>query len=155
VVVGVTEKCPYFFIRLTLLINVYLNNLKNKNMTHTFQTTNSIEVTSFPHYRKYAHFYYKVLSETHEIKISYYPRKELPSAEINYDTIVPNNTFREGSYEITEEEFNETFKLALKEAADQLIKAIKKHKKAGADDTESMELILGYVNSGGKVYLED
>jgi hypothetical protein len=81
-------------------------------MTHTFQTTNSIEVTSFPHYRKYAHFYYKVLSETHEISISHYPRKELQSAEISYDTIVPNNTFREGSYEITEEEFNETFKLA-------------------------------------------
>jgi hypothetical protein len=77
-------------------------------MRHTFQTTNSIEVTSFPHYRKYAHFYYKVLSETHEIKISHYPRKELQSAEIGYDTIVPNNTFRKGSYEITEEEFNET-----------------------------------------------
>ena len=81
-------------------------------MTHTFQTTNSIEVTSFPHYRKYAHFYYKVLNETHEVKISYYPRKELQSAEIGYDTIVPNNTFREGGHEITEEEFNETFKQA-------------------------------------------
>jgi len=28
-------------------------------MTHKFQTTETIEVTSFPHYRKYAHFYYK------------------------------------------------------------------------------------------------
>ena len=81
-------------------------------MTHKFQTTETIEVTSFPHYRKYAHFYYKVLSETHEIKVSYFPREELQSAEISYDTIVPNNTFRNGGEEITEEEFNETFKLA-------------------------------------------
>ena len=53
---------------------------------------------------------------------------------------------------------NKNYKTAtteLKEAADQLIKAIKKHSKLGADDTESRELILGYVSSGGKVYLED
>ena len=81
-------------------------------MTHKFQTTNDIEVTSFPHYRKYAHFYYMVLNETHEITISYIPEGNLRYAEISYDTIIANNTFRNGSYEIIEEEFNETFKRA-------------------------------------------
>ena len=108
------------FVRITEFYIVYLINLKNKNMTHTFQTTNSIEVTSFPHYRKYAHFYYKVLSETHEISISYIPKGSLKYADISYDTIIPNNTFREGSYEITEQEFDETLKKA-KELIDEIL----------------------------------
>ncbi len=81
-------------------------------MTHIFKRTEDIEVTSFPHYRQYAHFSYKVVNETYEISISYFPIDELLSAEIKYDTICTGNTFRDGSYEITEEEFNETFKLA-------------------------------------------
>jgi hypothetical protein len=74
---------------------------------HTFEITETFEVT-FPHFRRYKHFYYKVLNETKEISISYYPDAPLESAEVKYDDICKPNTFRKGSYEITEEEFNET-----------------------------------------------
>jgi len=80
---------------------------------HTFEIIETIDVT-FPHFRKYSHFYYKVLNETYEISITYYPEKPLESAEIRYEKICMQNTFRNGSYEITENEFNETFALACK-----------------------------------------
>jgi hypothetical protein len=79
---------------------------------HTFEITETFEVT-FPHFRRYAHFCYKVLNETKEISISYYPEAPLQSAEVKYDDICKPNTFRKGSYEITEEEFNETMARAL------------------------------------------
>lgn len=82
-------------------------------MNHTFEITETIEVT-FPHFRKYEFFYYKVLNETKEISIAYYPDESLASAEIRYDKICNQNTFRKGSYEITEDEFNETFARACK-----------------------------------------
>lgn len=82
-------------------------------MNHTFEITETIEVT-FPHFRKYEFFYYKVLNETKEISIAYYLDESLASAEIRYDNICNQNTFRKGSYEITEDEFNETFARACK-----------------------------------------
>jgi hypothetical protein len=82
---------------------------------HTFEITETFEVT-FPHYRKYEFFYYKVLNDRFEIKVEYFPctntDKSIESAAIIYDRIVLGNTFRTGSYEITEEEFNETFQRA-------------------------------------------
>jgi len=83
-------------------------------MSHTFKRTETFEIKSFPHYRKYSSFYYKILNETHEISIKYWPVGEYQSVEIGYDTIVPNNTFRDGSYEITKEEFDDIFKKATK-----------------------------------------
>ena len=78
-------------------------------MEHTFKLTKEVVVDSFPHFRKYYQFYYKVLNETHEIVVRYIPDGELQSASVEYDKICTGNTFRDGSYEITEEEFNETF----------------------------------------------
>ena len=80
---------------------------------HTFEIIETIEVT-FPHFRRYKNYYYKVLNENKEVSISYYPEESLESAEIKYDTICKPNTFRKGSYEITEDEFNETFARACK-----------------------------------------
>ncbi len=81
---------------------------------HTFKVTHEVEVNYFPHYRKYYQFWYKVLDNTHCISITYIPDGELQCAKIEFEKIVPNNVFREGSYEIIEEEFNETFKRALR-----------------------------------------
>ena len=82
-------------------------------MTHTFKLTRDVTITSFPHYRRHAHFYYKVLNETHEVSISYFEFSNgEQTAGIGYDDIVKENTFREESYEITEQEFNEAFKKA-------------------------------------------
>lgn len=80
---------------------------------HTFNIK-KIEV-EFPHFRKYEFFYYKVLNTAKEIRIEYHPSPDetLESYAISYDRICEANTFREGSYEITEDEFNETFKRAL------------------------------------------
>jgi hypothetical protein len=81
---------------------------------YTFKITREIEVDSFPHYRCDSNqFWYKVLNETHCITIQYLPNGEFQSSEIKYDRIVPNNVFREGTYEIIEEEFKETYRRAL------------------------------------------
>jgi hypothetical protein len=78
---------------------------------HTFEITETFEVT-FPHYRRYEFFSYKVLNDKFEIRVEYFPctntDKSIESASIGYDRICQLNTFRKGSYEITEEEFNET-----------------------------------------------
>ena len=78
-----------------------------------FEIIETVEVDAFPHYRKKAHFYYKVLNETHEISLAFVPDGEYRYAEIKYDSIVTANTFSKGSYEITEDEFNETFLRAI------------------------------------------
>lgn len=80
--------------------------------TYKFNITEEIEV-KFPHYRKYEHFYYKVLNQYREIKVSYIPDGVCQYANISYNTIATGNTFRYGSYEITEDEFNETFLRAI------------------------------------------
>lgn len=84
-------------------------------MTHTFEITETIEV-EFPHFRKYEFFYYKVLDKNMEVKISYYLHEveTMNTVSISYDKICELNTFRKGSYEITEDEFNETFARACK-----------------------------------------
>jgi hypothetical protein len=76
---------------------------------YKFKVTREVIVDSFPHFRKYYQFYYKVLNETHEIGVTYIPDGELQSARVEYDKIVPLNTFREGSEEITEEEFRDVY----------------------------------------------
>jgi hypothetical protein len=81
-------------------------------MKHTFEITKKIEVT-FPHYRNYAFFYYKVLDEKREIKVQYINDDWSKSAVIGYDSIVPQNTFGNQTEEITAEEFNEVFANAL------------------------------------------
>jgi len=82
-------------------------------MTHKFEIKETIEV-SFPHFRRVAHFFYKVINENCEVSVDYYPSEDesLNSAAIKYDRICKPNTFRHGSYEITEDEFNTTFNLA-------------------------------------------
>jgi hypothetical protein len=75
----------------------------------TFKVTREVTVESFPHFRKYYQFYYKVLNETHEIGVIYIPDGELQSARVEYDKICTGNTFREGSEEITEEEFLDVY----------------------------------------------
>lgn len=83
---------------------------------HTFEITETFEVT-FPHFRRYEFFFYKVLNDRFEIRVEYFPctntDKSLESASIGYDKIVKQNTFRYGSYEITESEFEETFLRAI------------------------------------------
>lgn len=74
---------------------------------HEFEITEKIEVT-FPHYRKYEFFYHKVLTPTKEIRMRYYDTEFDTFASIEYMDIIFANTFIKGSYEITEEEFNET-----------------------------------------------
>ncbi len=81
-------------------------------MTHTFEITKKVNVT-FPHYRKHAFFFYKVLDEKMEIKVQYYVSDYNTDAVIGYDGIVPLNTFDKDSEEITAEEFNEAYKNAL------------------------------------------
>ena len=88
---------------------------------HTFEIKETvivrnekIEVT-FPHFRKYEFFSYKVLNKDMQIQVSYYPHEveRLNTASISHEQICIPNTFRKGSYEITEEEFNETFLRAI------------------------------------------
>jgi hypothetical protein len=77
-------------------------------MAHTFKVTKKVVVDSFPHFRKYAHFSYKVLDLEYEISIAYVEEGYCQCAEIKYERICTANTFCDGSYEITEDEFNET-----------------------------------------------
>lgn len=81
-------------------------------MKHKFEIKKTIEVT-FPHYRKHAFFFYKVLDEKMEIKVQYYVSEYNTDAVVGYDQIVPLNTFDKDSVEITAEEFNEAFANAL------------------------------------------
>lgn len=81
-------------------------------MKHTFEITKKIEVT-FPHYRKHAFFFYKVLDEKMEIKVQYLNDDYSQDAIIGYDNIVPLNTFGNQTTECTAEEFNEAFANAL------------------------------------------
>ena len=81
-------------------------------MKHTFEITKKVTV-NFPHYRKHAFFYYKVLNEKMEIKVQHYVSEYNNDAVIGYDSIVPLNTFDKDSQEITAEEFNEAFANAL------------------------------------------
>ena len=84
-------------------------------MEHTFKVIREVVVDSFPHFRCDSNqFWYKVLDTTHCITIQYLPKGTFQVSEIKYGEIVPNNVFRESSYEITEEEFNETFTRASK-----------------------------------------
>lgn len=70
---------------------------------HTFEITETFEVT-FPHFRKKYQYAYKVLDKDYEVKVAL----TNTNAVVSYDTICKSNTFGAGSYEITEEEFNET-----------------------------------------------
>lgn len=74
---------------------------------HTFEITETFEVT-FPHFRRYEFFFYKVLSPEKEIFIKYLDKGYGQLATIEFRDIVKLSTFTHGSYEITEEEFNET-----------------------------------------------
>jgi len=90
-------------------------------MKHTFEIQETIiirdetiEVT-FPHFRKYEFFNYKLLNKDMQIQVTYYPHEveRLNTASISHDQICIPSTFIKGSYEITEEEFNETFLRAI------------------------------------------
>ena len=72
-------------------------------MKHTFEITEKYEVT-FPHFRKYSFFYYKIINESKSINVMIYPAEDRASIELN--DIVKANVFMKGSVEITEEEFN-------------------------------------------------
>lgn len=78
---------------------------------HTFEITETFEVT-FPHFRRYEFFFFKVLSPEKEIFIKYLDKEYGQLATIEYRDIVKLSTFTAGSYEITEDEFNETFQRA-------------------------------------------
>lgn len=79
---------------------------------HTFEITETIEVT-FPHFRRYEFFFFKVLSPEKEICIKYLDKGYGQLATIEFRDIVKLSTFTQGSYEITEEEFEETFLRAI------------------------------------------
>jgi len=80
-------------------------------MKHTFEIKEEFEVT-FPHFRRYEFFFFKVLSPDKEIFIKYLDKEYGQLATIEYRDIVKLSTFTQGSYEITEDEFNETFQRA-------------------------------------------
>jgi hypothetical protein len=74
---------------------------------HTFYVK-SVEVT-FPHFRKYEFFYYKLTDDKSQLCVTYLENSK-DTYGVSFENICLNNVFMEGSYEITEDEFNETFK---------------------------------------------
>jgi hypothetical protein len=84
-------------------------------MKHTFEIQETrvvrdekVEVT-FPHFRKYEFFSYKITDDKSQLCVTYLDGS-VNTYGIAFDNICLPNVFRKGSYEITEEEFNETFK---------------------------------------------